>query len=188
MEVTDKVRTLCEPVAEELGIEIYDVERAGGTLRVVVDRPGGISLDDVATATRRISRLLDEHDPVPGSFTLEVTSPGLERNLRTPQHFARAVGEMVSVRIRIVGEGAERVQGTLSSVDDAGVTLALADGSGDRVIPFDHIDKARTVFEWGPAPKPGGRRVVAGAGATPAATSDDDTDDQDGHDDEVSRS
>jgi ribosome maturation factor RimP len=189
MEVTDKVRALCEPVAEELGIEIYDVERAGGTLRVVVDRSGGISLDDVEKATRRISRVLDEHDPVPGSYTLEVTSPGLERNLRTPAHFVAACGETVSVRIRIPGEGAERVQGTLRTVDDTAITLVLADGGGERIIPFSHVDRARTVFEWGPTPKPGGRRSPKSTVAHPDdALADDDSDEQDGHDDEVSRS
>lgn len=159
MEVTTRVRDLCEPVAADLGLELYDVERAGGMLRITIDRAGGLPLDDLAEATRRISRLLDEHDPVPGTYTLEVTSPGLERNLRTPEHFARSIGDLVSVRVRIPGEGAERVRGTIVGVDADGITLQTDDASR-RTIGFQQIDKARTVFEWGPAPKPGRPRTA----------------------------
>ena len=197
MEVTENVRTLCEPVADDLGIELYDVERAGGILRVTVDCPGGVSLDQVAEATRRISRVLDEHDPVPGRYTLEVTSPGLERNLRTPEHFRRAVGMQVSIRVRKPEGGAERIGGLIVSTDDEGVTLAPSEGGPEEHVAFSVIDRARTVFEWGGAERPGGQRRTKGKKTTgttsPAPTGSSgevDADDHgdDGDDNEVSRS
>jgi len=175
MEVTEEVRTLCEPVVDELGVELYDVERAGGILRVTIDRPGGVSLDQVAEATRRISRLLDEHDPVPGRYTLEVTSPGLERTLRTPDHFRRAVGMDVSLRVRTAEGGAERLRGVIVSADDDTVTVAPGDGGPEVRVGFADVDRARTVFEWGGAAPPGrkttGRKSPKGSakGASKAA-------------------
>jgi ribosome maturation factor RimP len=161
MEVTETVRTLCQPVADDLGIELYDVERAGGILRVTIDQPGGIPLDVVAEATRRISRLLDEHDPVPGRYTLEVSSPGLERNLRTPAHYAWAVGRLTSIRTRHADGEVRRFRAIVLAADDRGIEVRPADGGENRRLAYDEIDKARTVFEWGPAPKPGGPRSQA---------------------------
>jgi ribosome maturation factor RimP len=158
MEVTETVRTLCQPVADDLGIELYDVERAGGILRVTVDQPGGIPLDKVAEATRRISRLLDEYDPLPGRYTLEVSSPGLERNLRTPAHFTWAIGRLTSIRTRHAGEDLRRFRAIVLSADDDGVEVRLEEGGDTRRFAYGEIDKARTVFEWGPSPKPGGPR------------------------------
>ena len=86
--VLARVRELVAPIASDLGLEIYDVEQRGGTLRVTLDTPAGsasgVTLDDLALASRLVSRELDHHDPVPGHYTLEVTSPGVERALRTP--------------------------------------------------------------------------------------------------------
>jgi ribosome maturation factor RimP len=158
MSTTDRVRELVEPVVADLGIELVDVELTGGTLRVTVDRQGGLDLDVIATATRAVSRLLDEHDPVPGRYTLEVSSPGLERRLRTPDHFVRAIGAEVTVKTRTEIDGERRFRGTLVAADDAGITVRLADDAGDageRTLAHDQIEKARTVFDWGPAPKPG---------------------------------
>ena len=163
MEVTENVRTLCAPVVDEMGIELYDVERAGGILRVTVDSPGGVSLDQVAEATRRISRLLDEHDPVPGRYTLEVTSPGLERTLRTPEHFRRAIGMQASVRVRTADGRVERVGGSIVAADDDSVTLAPDDGGPEVRIDLDAVDRARTVFEWGAAERPGGGTKGSGS-------------------------
>jgi ribosome maturation factor RimP len=157
MSTTERVRSLVEPVATDLDLELVDVELAGGILRITVDRPGGLDLDVIAKATRAVSRLLDEHDPVPGRYTLEVSSPGLERRLRTPDHFVRAVGSEVTVKTRAEFDGERRVRGTLVAADDAGVTVRLPDGA-EHTITHDQIEKARTVFEWGPTPKPGGAR------------------------------
>ncbi len=88
---------------------------------MTVDRPGGVDLDALAEANRAVSRALDELDPFPGRYTLEVSSPGLERRLRTPAHFARAVGETVTVRTLPGTAAVRRVRGVLAAADDDGV-------------------------------------------------------------------
>ena len=158
MSTTDRVRELVEPVVADLDVELVDVELTGGILRVTIDRAGGLDLDVIATATRAVSRLLDEHDPVPGRYTLEVSSPGLERRLRTPDHFVRAIGSEVTVKTRTEVDGERRFRGTLVAADDTGITIRSADDATERTLAHDQIEKARTVFDWGPAPKPGGAR------------------------------
>jgi ribosome maturation factor RimP len=162
--VSDRVRDLVAPICTDLGLELYDVEHTGGKVRVTVERPGGVDLEALSIATRLISRELDERDPVPGRYQLEVSSPGLERPLRTPVHFERAVGSTVSIRLH-AGAGEERrVAGTLSDTDDEGITVRLEDGGSVRV-PYGDIERARTTFAWGGQPKPGKR---PGARRTPA--------------------
>lgn len=169
--VIQRVRALVTPIATDLGLDLYDLEQRGGTLRVTLDTPAGspsgINLEQLALATRLVSRELDHEDPVPGRYTLEVTSPGLERNLRLPAHFRREVGKTVSVRLADVSNENRRLQGVLVAADDAAATLRIADDGemSDRVVRYDQIDRARTVFEWGPSPKPGSSK---GGGQRPA--------------------
>jgi ribosome maturation factor RimP len=155
--VLARVRELVAPIASDLGLDLYDVEQRGATLRVTLDTPpgspGGVTLDDLALASRLVSRELDHHDPVPGRYTLEVTSPGVERALRTPDHFRREVGKVVAIRLSDVGHDERRITGTLVAADDATVTVMV--GADERTVRYDQIDRAKTVFEWGPAPKPG---------------------------------
>ena len=94
---------------------------------------------------------------MPGRYTLEVTSPGVERTLRTPAHFLREVGKVVSIRLTDVGHDDRRVTGELVAADDVSATVAVdgPDGPTERTVRYDQIDRAKTVFEWGPAPKPG---------------------------------
>ena len=91
---------LVAPIASDLGLDLYDVEQRGGTLRVTLDTPAGadagVTLDELALASRLVSRELDQADPIPGRYTLEVTSPGVERALRTPAHFQRELGKVVA--------------------------------------------------------------------------------------------
>ena len=164
MSVSDRVRDLVAPICTDLGLELYDVEHAGGKVRVTVERPGGVDLEALSIATRLISRELDERDPVPGRYQLEVSSPGLERPLRTPAHFQRAVGSTVSVRLHPGAGEARRVAGTLREADDEGITVQLEDAGAVRV-PYGDIERARTTFAWGGQPKPGKR---PGARQTPA--------------------
>ena len=151
MSVADSVRDLLAPLLQGRGLEIYDLTYGGGILRIIVDKPGGVSLDEVAGASKVASRLLDDNDLVPGRYTLEFTSPGLERPLRCPEHYARAVGETISVKLGPHVEGNRRIQGSLMEYDDDGITIEK-DGVPQRV-SFNDIAKARTVFEWGPMPK-----------------------------------
>ncbi len=161
--VVRRIRELVEPIASDLQLDLYDVEQRGGTMRVTLDTPpgsdGSVDLDQLALATRLISRELDHQDPIPGKYTLEVTSPGVERTLRTPEHFQREIGKTISVRLANVESDQRRVEGVLIAADDTTATLRVTDGNelDDRVIELASIDRARTVFEWGPQPKPGGK-------------------------------
>jgi ribosome maturation factor RimP len=160
------------PVVDGLGLELVDVEVAGATVRVTVDRDGGVDLDALADANRAVSRVLDRLDPIPARYTLEVSSPGLERRLRRPAHFARAVGETVSVRL-LPGTGdVRRLQGRLADADELGV---LVEGpgvpGGSAHLAYDTIERARTVFEWGAKPAPTPSRAKAPKGRERATTS-----------------
>ncbi len=160
-----KVERLIAPIVSDLHLDLYDLEFRGGTLRVTIDRPAGadqgLDLEAIALATRLIGRELDHDDPMGGHYTLEVTSPGLERSLRTPAHFQRSIGKTVALRLRDIvtpdGERTERrLQGVLVAADEHSATIQLNDPAlTERIVPYDKIDRARTVFVWGPAPKPG---------------------------------
>jgi len=152
--IVERVRATVEPLLANQSLSVYDVEHSGSTLRILIDGPEGVDLDEIAHMTRLISVALDEADPIPGKYTLEVSSPGLERPLRTPDHFRSAVGSTVTLKLVPTAEE-RRIKGLLSDADDLGVTV---DG---RRVSYDDIDKARTVFEWGPAPKPGKKSPAA---------------------------
>jgi len=162
--VLERVQELVAPIASDLGLEVYDVEHRGGTLRVTLDTPpgstSGVTLDKLALASRLVSRQLDEHDPVPGRYTLEVTSPGVERALRTPAHFQRELGKVVAIRLADVGHDERRITGTLVAADDATATVRIdgPDGPSERVVALAQIDRAHTVFVWTGAPKPTGAK------------------------------
>ena len=144
--------TTIRPLLAPLGLELYDVEFSAGTLNVVVNRAGGVDLESLTKANRVISEWLDANDPIAGRFTLDVSSPGLERRLRTPEHFKSAVGEVVTLRELRGSEPTRRLEGTV--VDSNDTTVSLDDRElGVVVINLDAIERARTVFEWG-ATKP----------------------------------
>jgi ribosome maturation factor RimP len=170
--VMKRVRDLVEPIASDLDLDLYDLEQRGGTLRVTIDTPpgseAGVDMDRLALATRLISREMDHQDPMPGKYTLEVTSPGVERTLRLPAHFQREIGKTINVRLVATVTDQRRVEGELIAADDASATIRLADGATEQVIPYADIDRARTVFVWGPQPKPGGKGAKKPAKKTPA--------------------
>lgn len=173
METAERIRLMVAPLITEADADLYDIEFAGGVLRITVDRPGGIDIGVVGRLTRDISRMIDETDPIPGQFTLEVSSPGLERPLRTPDHFARSVGERISLKTRAGVPGERRQTATLLSADDTGITVAPDDAEPGvtRTLTFDDLERARTIFEWGPAPKPGGPKSTPSAKKNKAAKS-----------------
>src|SRR5277367_5451883 len=120
---TDTLTDALSPILQARGLDLVDVELHGAQLTVFVDRQGGINLDELGDATREVSAALDEIDPIPGRYTLSVSSPGLERRLRTPAHFSRAVGETVTVRVDSGTADVRRVTGTLQSADESGITV-----------------------------------------------------------------
>ena len=146
--------SLVEPIADDFVVEVVDVEFANGVLRVVIDQQDGLASGPLVEVTKAISRMLDDEDPIPGRFTLEVTSPGVERPLKRPDHFRRAIGSDVTVKATPDVPGDRRIDGVLSAADEYGITITTADG--DRTLRYGEIRTARTAFEWGPAPKPGG--------------------------------
>jgi len=164
------------PIVSDLGLELYDLEFSGGLLRITVDTPpgssGGVDVDQLSRVTRLVSRELDHVDPIPGHYTLEVSSPGLERNLRLPRHFAREVGKTVAVRLSNAVQGERRVTGVLVEAGSEAFTVREESGA-ERVVPYMDVDRARTVFVWKARPKPGqsksGRR---GRGAPNASAPD----------------
>ena len=150
----------------DLGLDLYDLEQRGGTLRITLDTPAGadvgVTLDVLALASRLMSKELDQHDPIPSRYTLEVTSPGVERALRISAHFQREVGKLVAIRLANVEADQRRVQGVIVAADDDAVTIHVDDG--DRRIAYADIDRAKTVFEWGGQPKPGSKQRVSEEG------------------------
>ena len=158
--VVDRVTSLVAPIVTDLGLDLYDIEYTGGIVRIVVDTqpggPSGVSLENIALITRLVSREFDHSDPVPGRYTLEVTSPGLERTLRLPRHFVREVGKTIAVRLSSALDGQRRVQGDLVSATEDTIVVRLSDNALTEVtIPLSIVERAKTVFQWGPTPKPG---------------------------------
>jgi ribosome maturation factor RimP len=152
MTAADRVREIVAPLVAAADLELYDLELAGGVLQVSVDAPGGADIGTISQLARTLSRALDEHDPIDGAYTLEVGTPGLERPLRTPDHFARSVGMTAKVKTKPGVEGERRLEGTIAAADDDAVTLQDADGN-DRTLRYEDIERARTTFEWGGAAK-----------------------------------
>lgn len=158
-DVDRRLWDLLEPWLEAEGVELDDLELAGqgaGRLvRVTVDAPGGIDLDRIAGLSRGLSRLLEDADVIGATYTLEVSSPGLERPLRRPSQFRKAVGREVVVKTRAEVAGSRSHRGVLAGVGEGDVLLKVDDA--EVTIPLDHVTQARTVFTWEKAPKPGKR-------------------------------
>ena len=140
----DTLSTLVQPVVEGLGYELWDLEylpgRDDGLVRVYIDAAAGITLDDCERVSRAVSAALDEADPVPGHYTLEVSSPGLDRTLRTAGQFARFVGECVYVELAQPLDGRRRYKGPLLAA--GGETVEVEVDGRRRVLPIAGIRKA----------------------------------------------
>ncbi len=169
MVVTQTLYDMLSPKLATAGLDLIDVEVGASLVRVTVDRDGGVDLDTLASANKLVSAALDEHDPVAGRYTLEVSSPGVERRLRTPEHFMRAVGETVSVRT-VAGSGdVRRIQGELRAADPEGFEVVGDDvPDGSVRLAYGDVERARTVFFWGPrAPQAANRRSKQRANKNP---------------------
>ena len=166
MAVVDRVRELVAPVVADAGADLYDIEFGGGILRILVDAEGGIDIAAIKTISRSSSRILDDVDPIPGRYTLEVSSPGLERPLRSRSHYEGAVGEVVKFKTHADVDGRRRFQGTLVRADDESFRVDV-DGT-EQVFGYDDVTKTKVVFEWKPTPKPGsGSKIPAAGGSNP---------------------
>jgi len=143
----DELANLLEPAVERLGYELVDLEvrlgGKGGLVRLYIDKPDGIDLDDCEKVSLAVSAVLDVEDPVPGNYNLEVSSPGLDRKLTKVEHFQRFEGETVKVQLRFPIEGRRRFRGTLLSSDDENIVVEV-DGESFS-LPLKTIDTARLV-------------------------------------------
>lgn len=143
----EHLRQLIEPVLQQHHMELVDLELAAGRLRVFLDKEGGIGLDDCARMNRAIGDVLDAEDPFRGGYALEVSSPGLDRPLKTSRDFVRSIGRKVRIT-RHQGEGshAEPLSGTIQQCRDDAVTLNV---NGSTVeIALDQIAKAQLEIEF----------------------------------------
>jgi ribosome maturation factor RimP len=141
----ERLIALIEPLIGRLGYELVDLEHSSGhgsaVVRLFIDGPEGVGLTDCERVSREVSALLDVEDPIPSAYTLEVSSPGFDRVLRTQAHFARFVGSRVAVELAAPRDGRRRYTGTLVFTDEAGIAL---DVDGQRVpMSFAEIGKAR---------------------------------------------
>jgi ribosome maturation factor RimP len=153
MGALEEVRDLAEAVVARRSLDLWDVTVEGrpgaSVFKVFVDTRGGVDLDTLAEVSEEISRGLDLRDPIPGRYTLEVSSPGLERTLRSPTHFSRSVGKKVVVKTKArMVNNSHRLEGVIAATDDNAVRLTTDSDDVEVVVPFDEIRAARTVFEW----------------------------------------
>ncbi len=143
--ITDLTASLAAPLVSSLGLSLWDVEyvkEAGSFyLRVYIDKPGGIAIDDCEAVSRALSDLLDEADPISEAYIFEVSSPGADRILRTPQHFAQYLGQAVDLRFYKARDGAKSLTGTLAAYQDGNVTLTVAGESLE--IPKQDVAQVR---------------------------------------------
>lgn len=145
-QAVDKERLfeLLSPAVEAMGFELTDLDAhlgRRGLLRLYIDREGGVTLDDCQRVSEQIGAFLDVEDPLPGSYVLEVSSPGFDRRLRTRAHFERFAGEHARIELRDALNGRRNFSGTLGGVEDDAVLLEV-DGETWR-LPLDEIAVAR---------------------------------------------
>jgi ribosome maturation factor RimP len=152
--IVESVQAAAEPIVRALGLELVDVQCAGqaaGTIiRVFIDKPGGITVDDCERVHVSLGHALDVADPVAHRYTLEVSSPGLDRPLRTREAYRRVIGKAITVKLRQPHEGQWRLGGQLMDVDDNGLVLAPSGmrGAGELRLAWDAVAEARLQVRW----------------------------------------
>ncbi|MDF1693082.1 MAG: ribosome maturation factor RimP [Zhongshania sp.] len=144
---TVKIEELIRPGVEALGYELWGVDyQSHGRhtmLRVYIDSEKGIGVDDCAKVSHQISGVLDVEDPIAGEYNLEVSSPGMDRPLYTPEQYIQYVGNDINVRLRVAFEGRRKFLGRLMGIEDGDVVLMMEEH--EYLLPFDQIDKANVV-------------------------------------------
>jgi ribosome maturation factor RimP len=150
--VISKIEAIAGRVAEAAGIEIVEIELKGGGqnrfLRIAIDKPEGVTHADCEMISHEVGTILEVEDVVPGHYTLEVSSPGVERRLSNIRDFERFKGKKIKAILREPVENSRRWEGTLASCADGLITLETDDGKTVQ-FPFDQVEKANLKFEWG---------------------------------------
>ncbi len=149
MKAPERVTNLLEPVVEGLGYEFVGVEyhpgRQQGVLRVFIDSPDGIDVDDCARVSHQVGGVLDVEDPIAGDYLLEVSSPGLDRPIFKTSDYERFAGEWIRIRLRTLVDGRRKFHGRLVGLTDDGV---MVEESGERtVVSLADIDRAHVELE-----------------------------------------
>ena len=152
--VVDRISEVVSPILWALGLELVDIvcvgQGARSVVRVYIDKPGGVTVDDCGHAHLAIGPALDVADPFPHAYTLEVSSPGLDRAFKRIQDYRRALGEQVSVKLRQPIDGQSRMVGRLQEVTEQGITVVVKDARVERVatLEFGSIAEARRVVTF----------------------------------------
>jgi ribosome maturation factor RimP len=188
----DDIAKLLAPTIESLGLELLGAEYlaapGSATLRLYIDVPAGeagaggepraVTIEDCEAVSREVSAQLDVEDPISSHYTLEVSSPGVDRPLFSPAQFARFAGEKAKVGLKLPQDGRRRLQGTILRVEGDSIVFDL-DAVGEFAVAFGNIDKARLLPDWtalgfGPAKdasgrdaRPGKAKKVSGSGKAP---------------------
>lgn len=143
------VQELIESAVTALGCELWGVQLLSqgrhSTLRIYIDKPEGIHVDDCAAVSHQVSGILDVEDPIKSQYTLEVSSPGIDRPLFKLEHYQRYVGEEVSLRLRVPFDGRRKFSGLLMAVETDNIIVRVDDE--EYILPFESIDKANIVFK-----------------------------------------
>jgi ribosome maturation factor RimP len=150
--ILTRVWELAIPVAQAEGMEIVDIEfrhegsRGGRVLRLYMDKDGGPNVDDLSRVSRQLSEMLDVQDTIDSAYTLEVSSPGINRPLKRPEHFARFVGKRIRIRTRELIDGRRSFVGVLDEV--GGNSVRLTQEGKQYWIPFSMIEKSNYEHDW----------------------------------------
>ncbi len=150
--VASKIEEIARRVTEPEGMEVVEVEVKGGggsrLVRISIDKPAGVTHADCELVSRQMSAILDVEEVVPGGrYTLEISSPGLERKLKKPQDYLRFQGQKAKITLRQPIDGRSNWEGTLAGFENGEVTLETGPGKSLR-FPFEQIHKANLKFEW----------------------------------------
>jgi len=149
--IASKIEEVAQRVAESEGLEIVEVEVKGGGnqrfVRIAIDKPAGVTHGDCELVSQQVGTILDVEDIVPGHYTLEVSSPGVERKLLKPRDYERFQGKKARITLREPVEGRKNWEGTLAGFTEGVVTLETEPGNARR-IPLEQIHKANLKFEW----------------------------------------
>ncbi len=150
--IAGRVKELLEPTVNELGYVLWDVEYvkegAEWFLRITLDNEEGININDCEKVHMEISPMLDEADPIEGAYRLEVSSPGIERDLKNPMHYSACIGWDVEVKLFTAFEGRKSIKGILACYDEENNTFTINENGNDIILEKSLVSKIKTVYDF----------------------------------------
>ena len=149
--IIERIREIAQPILDSLGLELVEVEfsrgHGKGMLRLFIDKQGGVTLEDCEKVSQFLGHALDVQDPIPISYTLEVSSPGLDRPLKRPEDFTRHIGKLVKIKTLQPIDHDQSFIGRLAAAGGSSIEIIMENGKG-LVIPFEKIAAARLEIEF----------------------------------------